>query len=58
MGCQQVVRGWDGCVSQLSLGEMATVRMKSEVAWGKTGIPGLIPPDSDLEFEAELVGVQ
>ena len=58
LNCEQVIRGWDGGVSQLSLGEMATIRMTAEAAWGKTGIPGLIPPNVDLEFEVELIGVQ
>eukprot|EP01047_Picozoa_sp_COSAG01_P068514 COSAG01_NODE_9920_length_2302_cov_1.243759_3_plen_108_part_00 len=56
--CEQVVPGWDAGVAQLSLGEMATVRMSAKAAWGKTGIPGMIPPNSDLEFEVELIGVQ
>jgi hypothetical protein len=58
LGCQQVVEGWDEGVSQLSLGEMATIRMPAAKAWGKTGIPGLIPPNEDLEFEVELMAVQ
>jgi hypothetical protein len=58
LGCQQVVEGWDEGVSQLSLGEMATIRMPAAKAWGKTGIPGLIPPNEDLEFEVELTAVQ
>ena len=45
-------------LSQLSLGEMATIRMPAAKAWGKTGIPGLIPPNEDLEFEVELMAVQ
>ena len=58
LGCQQVVPGWDEGVSQLSLGEMATIRMPAAKAWGATGIPGLIPPNEDLEFEVELQAVQ
>ena len=58
LGCNQVVPGWDEGVSQLSLGEMATIKMKSSAAWGDQGIPGLIPGGADLDFEVELVGIQ
>ena len=43
---------------EISLGEMATIRMPAAKAWGATGIPGLIPPNEDLEFEVELQAVQ
>jgi len=54
----QVVKGWDLAVAQLSLGEKAIVKMSSDVAWGEEGIRGLIPPNADLEFDVELVGIQ
>ena len=45
---------WDKGVSQLSLGEMATIRMLvAEASWVKTGIPGLIPPNEEQTEEEE-----
>ena len=64
LGANQVIKGWDEGVSQLSLGEMATVKMTSDWAWGAKGIPGLVPGGKDersgaaIEFEVELVGIQ
>jgi hypothetical protein len=46
---------------QLSLGEMATIKMTSDCAWGAKGIPGLVPGGKDersgaaIQFEVELV---
>lgn len=53
-----MVPGWDKAIKNLSLGEMATIKMSAANGWGAAGIPGLIPPDADLEFEVELAGIQ
>jgi FK506-binding protein 1 len=40
----------------MSLGERANVTMTPEVAYGKTGLPGLIKPNTTITFDIELLG--
>eukprot|EP00164_Ancoracysta_twista_P003013 GFYU01004016.1.p1 GENE.GFYU01004016.1~~GFYU01004016.1.p1 ORF type:complete len:112 (+),score=15.43 GFYU01004016.1:143-478(+) len=56
LGVGQVIKGWDEAVPQLSLGEKARVTMTPDVGYGSKGFPGLIPPNSKLVFEVELLG--
>ena len=54
----QVVKGWDQAVTQLSVGEKATTTFPSNLAFGRTGLPGLIPPNQDLNITLELVSIE
>jgi FK506-binding protein 1 len=55
LGAAQVVPGLDMGVVQLSVGERANLSIPSHLAWGDKGFPGLIPPNSDLVFDVELL---
>ncbi|CAK0823163.1 unnamed protein product, partial [Prorocentrum cordatum] len=58
IGVGRVIRGWDAAVPLMSLGEKAKLRISSDFAYGSTGIGGgMIPPNSDLEFEVELLKI-
>lgn len=40
----------------MSLGERAKITMSSDVAYGKKGFLGLIPPGTTITFDVELLG--
>eukprot|EP00438_Fugacium_kawagutii_P005127 Skav215190 [mRNA] locus=scaffold3330:106438:108946:- [translate_table: standard] len=40
---------------ELTLGSIAEIRIPSELAYGKKGIPRIVPPDSELIFEVHLL---
>lgn len=53
--CEQVILGLDESVSQLSLGERAMISIPSSKAFGSKGFPCLVPKDSDLRWDVELL---
>ena len=58
VGIGQVIRGWDEGVARMSLGEKAILHISSECAYGSEEVgEGLIPANSDLVFEVELLAV-
>lgn len=57
LGTGQVIRGWDEGVATLKVGDKARFTIPPELAYGKGGYPGLIPPDSTLIFEVELLAI-
>ncbi|KAJ3196475.1 hypothetical protein HDU82_001776 [Entophlyctis luteolus] len=57
IGVNQVIRGWDEGVPQMSLGEKAILRISYDYAYGERGFPPVIPPRSDLNFEVELLKI-
>lgn len=57
LGQEQVIKGLDQAVSRLSIGDVAKVNIDADLAYGKRGFPGLIPPNHPLMFELELVAV-
>mmetsp|Transcript_25473 Transcript_25473/g.53247 ORF Transcript_25473/g.53247 Transcript_25473/m.53247 type:complete len:114 (-) Transcript_25473:299-640(-) len=57
IGIGQVIRGWDEGVAQMSLGEKAMLRITSDYGYGARGAGGVIPPNADLNFEVELLGI-
>ena len=57
IGAGEVIKGWDQGVAQLSLGEKANLVCPPEYAYGKAGIPNIIPPNSTLLFEVELLKI-
>ena len=57
LGIGQVIKCWDTSVARLSLGEKITVTCPSDLAYGSRGAGNVIPPNSDLIFEMELMKI-
>ena len=57
LGIGQVIKCWDEAVARLSVGEKISVICPSEQAYGSRGAGGVIPPNSDLLFEMELIKI-
>jgi FK506-binding protein 1 len=57
IGKGEVIRGWDEGVMQMSLGEKCILHITSDYGYGAAGAGGVIPPNSDLDFEVELLGI-
>lgn len=55
LGVGQVIPGWDQGVIGMCVGEERTLNIPASLAYGKNGIPGVIPGDSDLQFDVKLV---
>lgn len=58
MGVGAVIRGWDVGLSQLQVGDKATLFIPYEQAYGEAGRPPAIPERSDLVFYVELIDVK
>jgi cyclophilin family peptidyl-prolyl cis-trans isomerase len=57
IGVGRVIKGWDEGVMQLNVGTKAILYIPAEMAYGKRGAGGVIPPNADLIFEVELLDV-
>ncbi|ORX54494.1 FK506-binding protein 1 [Hesseltinella vesiculosa] len=57
IGQGQVIDGWDKGVPQLSIGQRAKLICTPDSAYGARGIPGVIPPNSTLIFDVELLKI-
>ena len=55
IGIGSVIKGWDEGIMQMQLGEKALLKVTSDYGYGEEGLPGMVPPNSDLEFEVELL---
>ena len=58
LGVGQVIKGWDEGISLLCVGEKATFIIPGDLAYGKSGAGGVIPPDATLIFDVELISVE
>ena len=59
LGAGSVIKGWEQGVTGMKVGGKRTLIIPSALAYGKRGAGGgVIPPDSDLIFDVELLDVR
>jgi len=58
IGEGQVIKGWDEGVAKMSVGERAILTCSPDYAYGSKGHPGVIPPNSVLIFDVELIKLE
>jgi FKBP-type peptidyl-prolyl cis-trans isomerase FkpA len=57
IGAGRVIKGWDEGVTGMKVGGQRTLIIPPDKAYGDKGAGALIPPNSTLVFDVELMGI-
>ena len=58
LGAGHVIKGWDEGVAGMRIGGKRKLLIPSALGYGKRGAGSVIPPDAELVFDVELLGVE